>query len=120
MAIIVVLAAVAMPTFAKQLETSRETADLETIRNAYVDAFTDAMKDVQATGAIKSGGAYAIENLTFKQQKEGFDYITGTVAGTSVTGNTISTHNMVTFTFALADDGGLSLSSIATSTKSTG
>ena len=51
MAIIVVLAAVAIPTFGKQLETSRETGDMEVIRNAYTEALSIAILDA-ADGKI--------------------------------------------------------------------
>lgn len=45
MAIIVVLAAVAIPTFGRQLETARETGDMEIVRSAYTEALSVAILD---------------------------------------------------------------------------
>lgn len=61
MAIIVVLAAVAIPTFGRQLETARETSDMETLRNAYEEALAMAIIDV-ADG--KLDGAKGTTSLT--------------------------------------------------------
>ena len=43
MAIILVLAAIAIPNFTKQLESSRETADINALRAAYSEAMTSHM-----------------------------------------------------------------------------
>ena len=57
MAIIVVLAAVAIPTFGRHLETARETAEMETIRSAYNEALTYAIMDaIDGTLDAKNGG----------------------------------------------------------------
>lgn len=68
MAIIVVLAAVAIPTFGRQLETARETGDMELIRSAYTEALSMAVLDA-SDGKMdgKNGGtalgATAVEEL---------------------------------------------------------
>lgn len=96
MAIIVVLASVALPSFTRQLETSRETADVETLRNAYTDAYALALADVSADGTLddkyvetpaQGGGSdvmsdpgkYKIDSLKFVQTKAGFQYVSGKI-----------------------------------------
>lgn len=114
MAIITVLAAVAVPTFSKQVETSRESADLETLRNAYTDAFADAIQDVAVDGVLTTA-AVEITGLTFIQTRAGFNYVSGTIGGTALPTGTIQGQTKATFTFALdADTGKLSCSKIET------
>lgn len=137
MAIVVVLASVAIPTFTRQLETSRETADLETVRNAYTDAYAMALKDLSEDGKLddkgdgSTAGTYKIEGLKFVQTTAGFDYITGNIGGLALTSNGIKdidqTKANLTFTFVVstADDtptgakkGDLALSAVAVGTAS--
>ena len=95
MAIIVVLAAVAVPTFGKQLETSRETSDMELVRNIYTDVLSLAIKDGadgKLDGKIGGGSIAATatgittdEDTTSNDGKDGDQKYTVTV-GTWLTG----------------------------------
>lgn len=94
MAIIVVLAAIAIPTFGKQLETARESADDQLLRAALTDAFTQAYVDyandkafthkstlpssftAQTAATGKVVGAYAMPITSVNQTVAGFEYIT--------------------------------------------
>lgn len=129
MAIVVVLAAVAVPTFGRQLETARETGDISLIRNAYTEALSVAILD-GADGTINaSNGSVSLANtfgtgsvtaaegvLTcvialkqpLKQTLAGWQYVNGTVEGipvvTPATGTATAPvvgNNTVTFKFAL-------------------
>ena len=127
MAIITVLAAVAIPTFGRQLETAREANDAEAIRAAATDAFTEVYAKYVTVGAGEDNAnltATAIP-VTLKQQTEGFQYLTPTItigsttatlgSGTkfSATTYTAGSANVV-FTFDLdATNNGIKLKSIA-------
>lgn len=136
MAIIVVLAAVAVPTFGKQLETSRETGDMEIVRNAYTEALSIATLDgadgkingiigdgktADADGnttwgavSYKSGGQYVVTlntmNAKFSQSLTGnaWTYVNGTLMGKTVpaVNQAIAT---ITFTFEIAANGDIQL-----------
>lgn len=87
MAIIVVLAAIAVPTFGKQLETARESNDAEAIRAVVTDAFTEAYMDFMKDGTVDKTVAYpkTTPTIVFKQTKAGFNYLTPTFTVGSVT-----------------------------------
>lgn len=94
MAIITVLAAIAIPTFGKQLETAREANDAEAIRAAVTDAFTEAHLEFTRTGDIADttiypSGAVAV---SLKQTKAGWNYMQPTfdVGGGTVTASSTS------------------------------
>jgi len=125
MAIIVVLAAVAIPTFSRQLETARETGDMEIIRNAYTDALAiaiidasdgtldgmknavaDSLKDLGITtfgGTNDSAKEYTMSIGPLTQAGAGWSYINDKIAGRTVQALTDATlyANTVTFKFAL-------------------
>lgn len=54
-AIIGVLVAIAIPVFTNQLESSRQAADLSSIRNAYAEAAIDAMNEEGRDGYAETG-----------------------------------------------------------------
>jgi type IV pilus assembly protein PilA len=98
MAIIVVLAAIAVPTFGKQLETARESNDAEAIRAVVTDAFTEAYMDFMNNGTMTSTQGYpkktgdaTADGATVKltQTVAGFNYLTPTftVGGGTISGN---------------------------------
>lgn len=93
MAIIVVLAAVAVPTFGKQLETSRETGDMEIIRNAYTLAYTAALqegRDGLFSNVGASGGITITAGTT--SGSEGQDATVAVEIGTAIPGAKFSQH----------------------------
>jgi len=98
MAIILILAAIAIPNFTKQLESSRETADINAIRAAYSEAMTEHMlnKTAAPTAPVK-----------IVQTKSGWDYTTTAVSDLpfDLSGYTPSgTPGTVTFTFTFHDN----------------
>lgn len=135
MAIIVVLAAVAIPTFGRQLETSRETGDMENIRNAYTDALSLAILDFSdgkldgkksdgstaITGVTSSSAGAATIAITIDPIKSTGDwqYVNNIIAGSAV-GTPTKDHNTVTFSFTVTDGVlGLAASSPITLSKVT-
>lgn len=62
MAIILILAAMAIPQFSKQLEVARETADVNALRAAYSEAVTDYM-----VGVAKGTGTSRTVDITIKK-----------------------------------------------------
>lgn len=87
MAIIVVLAAIAVPSFAKQLETSREASDVENIRAAASEAFSECYTTyITDNTPVAAGSVYysAIYRVKFTQHEETFQYMTPVIEiGTS-------------------------------------
>lgn len=67
-AIIAILIAIMIPTFTKQLERARETADIANIRSMYSEAMVGLISD-----SFKEGG-YSTEKLT--QTGDGWEYVT--------------------------------------------
>ena len=68
MAIILILAAIAIPSFTKQLEASRETSDVNALRAAYSEAITDQMlhpadDNKQTIAGVKMASNGKIENI---------------------------------------------------------
>jgi len=140
MAIIVVLAAVAIPTFGRQLETARETGDMENIRNAYTEALSVAILDAadgKLDGFKKDGStAWTITNLTINAKTSGttpdgknavyamtiegikntpgWDYVNNTVANKAVGAPAAKGNTFVNFYFQLDNDGNLSLGALGT------
>ena len=53
-AIIVILVAIMIPTFASQLEKAREAADIANIRSAYAQAMVDALTSEDSIGEATS------------------------------------------------------------------
>lgn len=111
MAIIVVLAAIAIPTFGRQLETAREAGDMEVIRAAYTEALSIAVLDavdgkldganggttlptspVKAKAAANSTteAAYEVElaelatDASIKQTGAGWQYVDNKIMGSTV------------------------------------
>lgn len=145
MAIIVILAAVAIPTFGKQLETARETADMETIRSAYNDALTYAVMDAIdstlngkngdtdlpiASGSITAMAAVSGEGTgytytvtlanmnpkaSFLQNTSDWQYVDKTLYEVTVGAVSKSTTKIV-FTFVRQDDGSVKLTGCAAGT----
>ena len=142
MAIIVVLAAVAIPTFGKQLETSRETGDMEIIRNAYTEALSIATLD-GADGALngkigdgtaddyssgtkptwgtveyQGGGVYKVSPVEFSQNatSSAWKYVNPSLMGVTVDA-VDTTKSAISFTFAISTTAGtlgdISLTAIA-------
>lgn len=68
MAIILILAAIAIPSFTKQLEASRETSDVNALRAAYSEAITEQMfhpsdDSKQTITDVKMASNGKIENI---------------------------------------------------------
>ncbi len=68
MAIILILAAIAIPSFTKQLEASRETSDVNALRAAYSEAMTEQMfhpadDNKQTITGVKMASNGKIENI---------------------------------------------------------
>ena len=72
MAIVIVLTAIAVPTFGRQLETARETADINAIRAAYNDALTSAQIDY-ADGTLTT--ATVNEDFVPSQKQTGWNFV---------------------------------------------
>lgn len=88
MAIVVVLASIAIPTFGKQLEVARETADVEAIRAEFEDIYTQAYIDfttneqftnhtvsTAANGLKDAENVYLTSEITLSQRSPGFEYV---------------------------------------------
>lgn len=142
MAIIVVLAAVAIPTFSRQLETARETGDMELIRNAYTDALALAIIDASdgtldgnkgsasvipstdssnfsVTGSTDGTRVYCAKLASATtQSKTTFDYVNSTVAGQAATATNLY-DEYVNFTFQLDANGNVNLQTVATTDELT-
>lgn len=126
MAIITVLAAIAIPTFGKQLETAREANDVEAIRAAASEAFSEVFTSyVTAASPVAANTAYYSTAYTvkFAQHTANFQYMTPVIeiggASKKVT-NTPSlgdgvalpaTANVV-FKFTVDADGNLQLADV--------
>lgn len=123
MAIIVVLAAVAVPTFGRQLETARETGDMELIRNAYTEALSLAIIDgsdgsldgkkgtsssLETTGvAISAASDVATYTMTLDGKIRGngsFTFVNNAIGDKSVTATT--GHTKAVFEFAFDSNSG--------------
>lgn len=86
MAVIVVLAAIAIPTFAKQLETARESSDVENIRAAASEAFSETYTRYVTDDQVQPGDVYysTIYRVKFTQHEVNFQYMTPVIEiGTS-------------------------------------
>ena len=97
MAIILILAAIAIPNFTKQLESSRETADINAIRAAYSEAMTEHMLNKTAAPQI---------DVVITQTKTGWNYTTQAITDLPFTCNYATTADgaptaavKLTFTF---------------------
>ena len=138
MAVVAVLAAVAIPTFSKQMEAARETNDLSLIRNAYTEAMAIAELDITdgkldgkkngtaisetnitIDGTDKTAKTYSVDIITmmpgssWKQTGSTWAYVDNHVGGKEVNPGFMSDKSYkVKFTFALDDNGVLSISSI--------
>lgn len=86
MAVIVVLAAIAIPTFAKQLETARESSDVENIRAAASEAFAETYTTYITDDQVQAGDVYysTVYRVKFNQHEADFQYMTPVIEiGTS-------------------------------------
>ncbi len=94
MAIILILAAIAIPNFTKQLESSRETADLNAIRAAYSEAMSDYMLNRPTDNKV------TISGVKLTQKTAGWTISTADLPFTGLPGwqPTAGTYNLV-FTF---------------------
>lgn len=136
MAIIVILAAVAIPTFGRQMETARETGDMENIRNIYTEVLSVAIMDIadgKLDGAKNGTNIEAPTGWTITPAKTGdknsnvgaiysaqmpetdaikssgaFEYVNNTIAGKTVGTPAAKGNRIVNFRFKL-DDGNLVL-----------
>lgn len=70
-AIIAVLAAVAIPIFAGQLEKSREAADFANVRNAYAEVMAAAITEDTGSPYHQADGSYLAE-VSLKQARDGW------------------------------------------------
>ena len=73
MAIILILAAIAIPNFNKQLESARETSDVNALRASYSEAMTKYMLDKNGTGA--SGDIKIKMSQKFSQKDTTWEYV---------------------------------------------
>lgn len=71
-AIIAVLAAIAIPVFAGQLEKSREAVDLANARSAYAEVMTAAMTEDTSSPLYKGIPGYYLTSVTLTQAKDGW------------------------------------------------
>ena len=76
-AIIAVLVAVAIPTFADQLEKAREATDISNLRSAYAQIVTSALEDPQTPNTIP---------VDMKQSRKGWQTETVEIAGADLKG----------------------------------
>lgn len=116
LAIVAVLAAIAIPTFGRQLEGAREVADLNNLRAAYADALSEVMLKNVTDATVDATVA-----VDFTQTKAGWKSVTTPeVADVTVADGvipaTIPGSGNVKFTFALQDNGGYKLTAIAAGT----
>lgn len=75
MAVVVVLAAAALPKIGSTLEGARESNDLSAIANAYTEAYTKVAMAV-ADGTVTDGDLVAtVSNVSLTQTTAGWDYI---------------------------------------------
>ncbi len=95
MAIILILAAIAIPNFTKQLEASRETADINAIRAAYSEAMSDYMLNKP------TGNTVTINDVKITQKTAGWAHVSTSdlpFTGLATYQPTAGTYNLV-FTF---------------------
>ena len=73
MAIVVLLAAIAVPTFGKQLETAREVSDMQGVRAIYEDVLSYAILDASDGKIDGSNGGTSLESgdtVTFSSSEK--------------------------------------------------
>jgi type IV pilus assembly protein PilA len=118
MAVVVVLAAAAIPTVGSQIEAARESNDLAAIASAYVEAYTKASVKQVSGGTV---GAETVE-ITVSQTKSGWDGLSNASVGGKAVSSTLAktssnSTGVVTFTFALGSDDDITLSSVSAAMK---
>ena len=102
MAVVVVLAAAAIPAVGNQVETARETNDLDMIRAAYVDAFAQAATDY-ADGTL-TAAKIAKGPFTWNQVNAGWTGITSPTVGSKTVPAMVLTNTYVVFEFEKSSD----------------
>lgn len=117
---VVVLAAAAMPAVTGQVETAKESIDIDTLRAAYSVAYTQAYMDANNGAGMNSSG-YVVK-ISMTQTETGWRGSAPKIGGKEVSAATgltdISTADTVTFKFTLEDSGALTTSSVELSKAS--
>ena len=93
-AIIAVLVAVAIPTFANQLEKSRQAVDISDLRSAYAAARLGSMNDM-VDGVKISTNAATAANVTFYYDRASGGLLKTTNATGTITGYSKGNGNVV-------------------------